>query len=208
VGEFAMTEKSDIEEALDKEDFGKARRLLKTFLGSLAREPDELRWGRQKLALSTYKDKESQSETALEEALKALMGEGLPTSTDPETLGLAGAIHKRFWEITRDVQQLTKSSGYYERAHIEANREYQAAVKEGDPLKIDKHLEKWAYGTVNAAIVLDLLAAAEVNASDNRVKADGLRQEVCNRHDQILAVVNSKFAWAAREPDRIVFRSR
>lgn len=192
-----MTDRSDIKDALDKEDFGKARRLLKTFLGSVARDPEELKWARQKLALSTYKDKESQSEPALEEALQALMGEGLLDSTDPETLGLAGAIHKRLWEITRDVRQLTKSSGYYERAHIAAHQRLQAAVETGSRLEVDQHLEKWAYGTVNAALVLDLLAA-EVNASENRVKADALRQEVCDKRDQILAVVNSDIVWWLR----------
>jgi tetratricopeptide (TPR) repeat protein len=60
----------DIKAALGKEDFGRARRLLKAFLGPIGLEPEQLKWARQKLALSTYKDKEIQSEAALEEALK------------------------------------------------------------------------------------------------------------------------------------------
>jgi predicted acylesterase/phospholipase RssA len=177
VGEFAMTAVDDIKEALKKEDFGKARRLLEAFLGPVGRGPMQLTWARQKLALSTYKDKEIQSETALEQALRVLEGEGLQSSIDPETLGLAGAVHKRLWEITSDVRQLTKSLGYYKRAR--------------DAAQLGGDLEKWAYGTVNAAFVLYLMADDEIaDASVYRSEAEALRQEVCSKRDQILAVSN------------------
>jgi predicted acylesterase/phospholipase RssA len=190
-GERAMTPVDEIKQALSKEDFGKARRLLKAFLGPIGREPEQLKWARQKLALSTYKDKEIQNETALEEALRALAGEGLQNSADPETLGLAGAIHKRLWEITSDVRQLSKSSNYYQRAHTAAYQQAQAVGETGAAL------EKWAYGAINAALVLDLLAAEE-DTSANHTKADGLRQEICSKRDQILAVTDPEIAWWLR----------
>jgi predicted acylesterase/phospholipase RssA len=187
IGRIAMTAVDDIKEALGKEDFGKARRLLSAFLGPIGREPAQLKWARQKLALATYKDKEVQTEPALEEALQVLAGEGLKSSTDPETLGLAGAIHKRLWEITRDTRQLTQSLAYYMRVRTAAEAD---------------DLEKWAYGAVNAALILDLLAAeentSEENTSDYRSKADGLRQSVCSKSDQILAVTDPDKAWWLR----------
>jgi predicted acylesterase/phospholipase RssA len=179
-----MTAVDGIKEALSKEDFGKARRLLKEFLRPVGLEPAQLTWARQKLALSTYKDKEIQSEPALEDALQALAGEGLQGSTDPETLGLAGAVHKRLWEITRDPRQLTRSLGYYER--VQASGEAC-----GD-------LEKWAYGAINAAMVLDLLAAEDEDSSAHRSKAADLRKEVCNKRKEILAVTDPKTVWWLR----------
>src|SRR5947207_352711 len=107
-------EMDEIKEALTANDFSKARRLLETFLTAPGVDSKKLTWARQKLALSTYKDKETQSEVALEKALQALEGEGLEDSTDPETLGLAGAVHKRLWEINGNLRELTWSLGYYE----------------------------------------------------------------------------------------------
>jgi tetratricopeptide (TPR) repeat protein len=75
---------------------------------------------RQRLALVTYKRKERDGDdaaaiTALEEAERALAFCEPETSTDPETLGLAGAIHKRLWERTGEDKHLEKSIGFYER---------------------------------------------------------------------------------------------
>ena len=53
---------------------------------------------RQQQALCTYKDTHLHEDDRLERAL-AILGDGedLETTTDPETLGLSGAIHKRRW---------------------------------------------------------------------------------------------------------------
>lgn len=60
----------------------------------------------QKLALATYKSKLPDPLTALENA-KNILSELHPgNSTDPETLGLWGAIHKRKWELTGDPANL------------------------------------------------------------------------------------------------------
>lgn len=179
-----MNQEEAIKEVLAKEDFSKARRLLEEFLKSPGLPPEPSKWARQKLALSTYKDKEIQSESALEQALLVLGGEDLKTSTDPETLGLAGAVHKRMWEIARDLRQLDESLRYYERARRAA-------------ANID--LEKWAWGSVNAAFVRDLLADEEPdNAPVHRAQAEALRREVCDKHDEIVAVDDLRTIWWLR----------
>ncbi len=72
------------------------------------------------MALVTYKRKERDGGDAaaigaLEEAERALDFCEPETSTDPETLGLAGAIQKRLWERTGEEAHLEKSIGFYER---------------------------------------------------------------------------------------------
>lgn len=69
----------------------------------------------QQLALATYKSKLPTPEQALEAARKLLWTLDPETTNDPETLGLWGAIHKRFWDLTEDPQQLDASVGAYER---------------------------------------------------------------------------------------------
>src|SRR5215469_17245498 len=185
-------EMDEIKEALSANDFSKARRLLETFLTTPGVDSKKLTWARQKLALSTYKDKETQSEVALDKALQALGREGLGNSTDPETLGLAGAVHKRLWEINGNVQELIWSLGYYERTR-------DAGASRSD-------LEKWAYGSVNAAFVLDLLAAAEgfetaapsQAAVAYRNKANGFRQKVVSERNKLIAITDPEQGWWVR----------
>jgi len=57
---------------------------------------------RQQHAVCTYKDPDCARERALDDALAILdsdPSDSIRTTTDPETLGIAGAIHKRKWEI-------------------------------------------------------------------------------------------------------------
>ncbi len=92
--------------------FGHARKLL-----AEARELLQQRWGpdlrnleakaRQQHGLCTYKDVDLPPGDRLDEALRILDGtdplavpgvEGLRTTVDPETLGIAGAVHKAKWK--------------------------------------------------------------------------------------------------------------
>lgn len=69
----------------------------------------------QKLALVTYKSELPNKGTALfnaESILEVLKPE---KTTDPETLGLSGAINKRLYELYGEVMYLAKSLAYYER---------------------------------------------------------------------------------------------
>ena len=105
----------EIQTALGKSDFSLARRLLEQFVAKRGLLPEQLTRARQKLALVTCKDKEIQSEDALERALQTLSSEGLWQNSDPETLGLAGGIHKRLWEINGNAGELEESLRFYER---------------------------------------------------------------------------------------------
>ncbi len=62
----------------------------------------------QRLALATYKSKFPTEKDALTEAqqLLGLLSPG--TCNDTETLGLWGAIHKRLWDLTKDISFLER----------------------------------------------------------------------------------------------------
>ena len=66
----------------------------------------------QRLVLATYKSKQPNHVMALRDALATLRSLKPDTTTDPETLGLAGAIHKRLWEETENVEDLSKAINF------------------------------------------------------------------------------------------------
>lgn len=78
----------------------------------------------QKLALATYKSKYPNHLDALYEALEILKPLNIDVTTDPETLGLAGAINKRLWEELGKVEYLNKSISYYEKGFYIRNDYY------------------------------------------------------------------------------------
>jgi predicted acylesterase/phospholipase RssA len=99
----------------------------------------------QELALCTYKDSDRPALGALDEALETLaQGDDLNTTTDQETLGPAGAIYKRKWQVTGQRQYLETAYRYYRRGH------------DGKWLN-----DKPGYTSINAAFILDLLASIE-----------------------------------------------
>lgn len=69
----------------------------------------------QRLALTTYKSKLPDEHTALINAQDILQELTPDKTTDPETLGLSGAINKRLFEISSDKQFLEKSQWFYSR---------------------------------------------------------------------------------------------
>jgi Tetratricopeptide Repeats-Sensor len=117
----------------------------------------------QQLALATYKSKQPDQQTALDEArtiLKALRPE---TSNDPETLGLWGAVHKRLWEATGERANLDESVAAYERGF---------------------YLKQDYYNGINLAFLLNFRAAQEEKAGEiaeaiaDFVQARRIRREV------------------------------
>jgi tetratricopeptide (TPR) repeat protein len=106
--------------ALDAEKFEEAIPLL-----NLAHELDPANsYIIHKLSLATYKSKKPTHVDALEKALNILVQLDLNTSTDPETLGLAGAIHKRLWEELKDQADLSASIAFYEKGYRIKNDYY------------------------------------------------------------------------------------
>src|SRR5919198_726473 len=72
----------------------------------------------QKSALYTYKDPDLPVEWRLDSALEILGElEDLARTEDRETLGLAGAIHKRKWEVDGQRKHLGQSLSFYLRGY-------------------------------------------------------------------------------------------
>jgi hypothetical protein len=69
----------------------------------------------QKLALATYKSELPTPEAALNEAADILEGLQPAASTDCETLGLYGAVHKRLWGATSAAAHLDRAIWAHEK---------------------------------------------------------------------------------------------
>jgi len=109
-----------IDAAFKRSDFVGAKSLL-TFLRTMT--PNDA-FVIQKLALATYKSKQPTPVDALNEACQMLEGLGPANSTDTETLGLYGAVHKRLWEETKDTVHLDKAIWSLEKGFYVKNDYY------------------------------------------------------------------------------------
>jgi hypothetical protein len=78
----------------------------------------------QKLTLATYKAELPSKLEALEEARHLLEGLNPAESTDPETLGLSQAVHKRLWNLTRERSSLEEAIWSSEKAFYLTNDYY------------------------------------------------------------------------------------
>ncbi len=106
--------------ALEKDEFPTAKTLLQ-LANTIDPNNDFIL---QKLALSTYKSKQPNHVDSLYEALRILEPLDIDNTTDPETLGIVGAIYKRLWEELREITLLNKSISYYERGFYIKNDYY------------------------------------------------------------------------------------
>lgn len=98
----------------------------------------------QKRALATYKDSQLNRKQALDLAIDILQEAfDLRATKDQETLGLAGAIHKRMWELDGIRINLERALIYYERG-------FKAGIANDE-----------GYTAINAAFIHDLLAFLE-----------------------------------------------
>lgn len=152
--------------------FGYARKIL-----SLARQKnidiDEEKglWLAQQHTVCTYKDVDLPCDERLDRALTILgtyleaRQQSLRTTTNQETLGIAGAIHKRKWEVYNQKQHLERSLAYYLRGHREG------------PANDNDH----GYTGINAAFVLDILAHQE---SKEATKAGSVSEVAVARRQQ------------------------
>lgn len=112
-------------------------------------------------ALCTYKSKAPNELEALEKARNILGSLQPQQNTDVEILGLTGAINKRLFELTSDLNYLNKAISVYEK---------------GFQLKQDY------YNGINAAFMLykkaDLLKSQHKEWEDEKLNADYLRNAV------------------------------
>ena len=107
-------------DALDENDFMTAKSL---FEGAIRIDPNNT-YIIQSLALSIYKSKHPTQLESLNTALKVMEKLDLRNTTDPETLGIAGAIYKRLWEEEERKEDLDNSISFYERGFYIKNDYY------------------------------------------------------------------------------------
>lgn len=133
---------------------------------------------KQRLALVTYKAGEGKekeiNKAALEDAEKILADLNPEETTDPETLGLSGAINKRLYEVTGDEKCLEKSIWFYERGF---------------------YVKQDYYNGINFAYLLNVKA---LNATDKYeavsyyLQAKRVREKVIEICDNLIAQENFK----------------
>jgi predicted acylesterase/phospholipase RssA len=127
----------------------------------------------QKQAVCTYKDPDLPTDQRLKRAFEILeQADDLSSTTNQETLGLAGSINKRTWELDGQKQHLERALAFYRRGHV-------LGVATDDN----------GYTGINAAFVLDLLAEQEeeeskcayapsMTAPVRRLEARQIRQDI------------------------------
>jgi predicted acylesterase/phospholipase RssA len=120
----------------------------------------------QQEALLTSKDEELGAAVRHRQALDILR-KGFPSLDsaafkDPETLGIAGGICKRRWEDLGQYEDLRRAAEYYSRG-----------AAGGFP--------EDAYPQINAAFLLDLLAAKGDDPEARRKAANKLRDDICKK---------------------------
>jgi hypothetical protein len=122
----------------------------------------------QQRALATYKSEHPNALESLHAARAVLEALGPDTSSDAETVGLWGAIHKRLWNATGDRAHLDKAIRSYSRGYF---------------IKDDY------YNGINYAFLLDVRAAKSEgdDAVADRVLARRIRAEVLALCDTALA---------------------
>jgi len=95
---------------------------------------------RQQCALHTYKA-ELPSETMALISANTLLEPLKPiTSNDPETLGISGAIHKRLWKLTTDVETLNTAITLYTRG-FDVRGDYYNGENAATCLDIRSHIQ-------------------------------------------------------------------
>ncbi len=123
---------------------------------------------RKELALATYKSKQPDALAALQKAKRVLEPLQPETSSDSETVGLWGAIHKRLWQTASQPEDLARAIRAYARGYFIRN-DY--------------------YNGINFAFLLNERAARSTadDAIADRVVARRIRREVLDLCDAALA---------------------
>ena len=141
----------------------------------------------QQLALATYKSKHPDTLASLQDARAILAALKPDTSSDGETVGLWGAIHKRLWEVARDPNDLNRAIRSYARGYFIRDDYYnginfaflvnvRAAMAQGDEAIADRVLARRIRAEVLALCdaALDLGSSAEEAQSSRALQQDDL----------------------------------
>jgi predicted acylesterase/phospholipase RssA len=129
----------------------------------------------QKYAVYTYKDPDLPVAWRLDRALKILKdskgARDLLTTEDQETLGIAGAIYKRKWEIDGQRQHLERALSYYLKGYAQGapadSRSDILGYLQKNPDANLRADDDRGYNGINAAFILDLLAYQEEEEAKN-----------------------------------------
>jgi predicted acylesterase/phospholipase RssA len=156
-----------------EQEFGLARLILEQAIEESRGDKALSKRINQERALCTYKDPTLPADSRLDRALAILkeLDEDLAKTRDQETLGIAGAIHKRKWEIDSQKANLERALYYYLRGYAQGTA------------------SDFGYTGINAAFLLDLLAnleAAEAeragtvsdSAAPRRKQAAAIREDI------------------------------
>ncbi|MCG6926484.1 MAG: patatin family protein, partial [Acidobacteria bacterium] len=157
------------EDLKEVNEFGYARRLVGRAREQPTMDPELCRRLRHRHALCTYKDADLPVYEKLRRALDILGSgeEDLRSTSDQETLGLAGAIHKRLWQVDGNKGHLEQSLAYYLRG-------YEAGVEKDH-----------GYTAINAAHVLDQLASLE----EERARVTGRDSQLVQERRNLARVI-------------------
>ncbi|MCA8976976.1 MAG: patatin-like phospholipase family protein [Planctomycetes bacterium] len=124
-----------------------ARDVLDLAFGREDAPDDRAEQIRQLYALCLYKDPDLPAKQKLDQAFeKLLAGADLATCQNTETLGLAGAISRRYWNLDGHSSHLERALRYYENGHA-------LVVKDAGHAAADR-----GFCGINAAFLLDQLA--------------------------------------------------
>jgi predicted acylesterase/phospholipase RssA len=154
-----------------------ARRVLQRAAQDPQGDPKLLLKLHQQHALATSKDLDLPS-TRHKGALAILeRNADLATTREPETLGIAGGILKRWWELDGNVRHLERALAFYRRG-------YGAGIDADD-----------GYTAINTAFLLDLLAALDAEdakqAGASPLADDPRRAEAERIRRELIAVLPS-----------------
>jgi tetratricopeptide (TPR) repeat protein len=155
--------------------FGAALRLCKPKDDAEGGVPVRDPYLQQRLVLATLKAKQPDEPTALGEALRLLAALWPKLSNDPETVGLAGVIERRLYELNRATEHLDRAIDFFQ-------RNYQLGDDWGNDVEL--------------AFLLTLRADS-AGATDNEriadlVWADRARPEVLKLCDEDLAALGKR----------------
>ena len=117
------------EAAIDKKEFSKAKKLFESALligadGAESQNTKNDPYLVHRLALATYKSQKPDAITALNEGLKLLGQLDLDHTNDPETVTLAGAIEKKFYELGQGDDHLNSAILFFQRGYYLLNSRY------------------------------------------------------------------------------------
>ena len=141
--------------AIDNDDFVSAKSLLHAAYNL----DNNNEFVVQRLVFSTYKAQLPSPLEALKEALIIVKGLKPETSTDPETLGLAGAIYKRLWEKQGNRLDLDQAIVYCQKGF---------------------RIENDYYNGINLAYLLNVRASvsSQNEATNDHITAQKVRRKV------------------------------